>query len=140
MNKLGELIRLKRKEMGLNQKEFGNLFGASQTTVSDWERGIISMMRNWKKLAKALDVSESDFLEMMSEANAESDKGKRLPAPLKILNATAFATAAPGEITAAPTRRLALEMFQSLVVPREGMEVSSSSMGRLWAGFSVPRI
>lgn len=103
MNKLGDLIRLKRKELGLNQKEFGNLFSASQTTVSDWERGNISMMRNWKKLANALDVSESAFLEMMSEANAESDKGQRLPAPLKLLQASASANPSAGTITASPT-------------------------------------
>ena len=106
MNKLGDLIRLKRKEMGLNQGQFGNLFGASQTTVSDWERGNISMMRNWKKLANALDVSESDFLEMMKEANEESDKGQRLPSHLKILSAPAFANPAPEAITAAPTPAL----------------------------------
>lgn len=105
MNKLGDLIRLKRKEMGLNQGKFGNLFGASQTTVSDWERGNISMMRNWKKLANALGVSESEFLEMMSEANAESDKGKRLPAALKA-TATAIAPFPSSDIVAAPTPAL----------------------------------
>jgi len=103
MNKLGELIRLKRKEMGLNQGQFGNLFGASQTTVSDWERGNISMMRNWKKLANALDVSESDFLEMMKEATEEADKVQRLPAALKILTTPAFANPPPDSIAAAPT-------------------------------------
>lgn len=88
--------------MGLNQKEFGNLFGASQTTVSDWERGIISMMRNWKKLARALDVSDGDFIDMMKEANEEADKGQRLPAALK---ATSNAVGLMGgtEIVASPT-------------------------------------
>ena len=102
MNKLGDLIRLKRKEMGLNQKEFGNLFGASQTTVSDWERGNISMMRNWKKLARALDVSDGDFIDMMKDANEESDKGQRLPAALK---ATSNAVGLMGgtEIVASPS-------------------------------------
>ena len=106
MNKLGDLIRLKRKEMGLNQGQFGNLFGASQTTVSDWERGNISMMRNWKKLASALDVSESDFLEMMKEATEEADKVKRLPAALKILSAPAIAAPPSGSVVAAPSPQL----------------------------------
>lgn len=105
MNKLGELIRAKRKEMGLTQGQFGNLFGASQTTVSDWERGNISMMRNWKKLANSLGVSESDFLEMMKDATEEAEKGQRLPAALKAIS-TAVAPMSRAQIMASPSPQL----------------------------------
>jgi transcriptional regulator with XRE-family HTH domain len=36
MNRIAEL----RKKSGMNQKEFGDLFNAAQTTVSNWELGI----------------------------------------------------------------------------------------------------
>ncbi|POO54347.1 hypothetical protein CPJ18_02295 [Agrobacterium rosae] len=100
MEKLSDIIRIKRKEMGLTQKAFGNLFGVQQTTISDWEKGKISMMRNWQKLAKELGLSESDFLDLMAEATAESEKQERMiPALRQAMGPMGTATA---KIFAAP--------------------------------------
>lgn len=38
----GEYIRKKRRLLGLNQKDFGNMFGVYKETISKWELGVTS--------------------------------------------------------------------------------------------------
>ena len=38
----GEVVRKKRRLMGLNQLDFGNKYGIDQGTVCRWERGVTS--------------------------------------------------------------------------------------------------
>jgi phage repressor protein C with HTH and peptisase S24 domain len=99
MAKLSDIIRSKRTDMGLTQKAFGNLFGAQQTTVSDWEKGKISMMRNWQKLAGSLGLRESEFLDLMAEATTESEKTERMIPALRQATSPVINS---GSIIAAP--------------------------------------
>lgn len=55
-----------RKRLGLNQMEFGNLFGVHPMTVSKWERGALSpnnyqlaLMQDFAKAAKSKEVQET---------------------------------------------------------------------------------
>lgn len=54
---LGELLRARRVELGLEQAELAKLVGVSQQTVSRWERGEALPRRGRiELLANALDV------------------------------------------------------------------------------------
>ena len=57
--KANEVIRLRRKELGLTMREVANKVGVSEATVSRWESGDIRNMRRDKiaALARALDVA-----------------------------------------------------------------------------------
>lgn len=55
-----------RKRLGLNQMEFGNLFGVHPMTVSKWERGTlfpnhyqIALMNEFLKAAKSKEVRDT---------------------------------------------------------------------------------
>lgn len=59
MNEIGDLIRSRRKELGLTLEEVGNAVGVSKSTVKKWEDGYISNMRRDKiqSLAKILQIN-----------------------------------------------------------------------------------
>lgn len=40
MNTIGNIIRYKRRQLGLTQKQFAKKIGASATSVSTWETGL----------------------------------------------------------------------------------------------------
>lgn len=55
-----------RTSIGLNQIEFGNLFGVHPMTVSKWERGVlepnnyqVALMREFQKAAKDKKIRET---------------------------------------------------------------------------------
>lgn len=55
-----------RKDLNLNQTQFGNLFGVHSMTVSKWERGIlipsdyqIALMQEFKVSAKESEVAKT---------------------------------------------------------------------------------
>ena len=55
-----------RKRLGLNQMEFGNLFGVHPMTVSKWERGTLSpnhyqlaLMQDFEQSAKSKEVRDT---------------------------------------------------------------------------------
>ncbi|MEW8051105.1 MAG: helix-turn-helix domain-containing protein [Candidatus Thiodiazotropha sp.] len=55
-----------RKRLGLNQTEFGNLFGVHPMTISKWERGTLSpnhyqhaLMSEFEEAAKSKQVRET---------------------------------------------------------------------------------
>jgi transcriptional regulator with XRE-family HTH domain len=52
---LGELIRHRRKELGLTQDQLAERVGRSQVAVSEWERNVVRPS-DFKRLAEALDV------------------------------------------------------------------------------------
>lgn len=83
MVKLSEAVRAKRKELGLSQTEFGELVGQRQTTISDWEKGNIAHIRNWKKLSTILGISEREMLGMIAAAGIAADKTERMPAEVR---------------------------------------------------------
>lgn len=45
MSEVGNLIRTRRKELGLTLEDVGNAVGVSKSTVKKWEDGYISNMR-----------------------------------------------------------------------------------------------
>lgn len=59
-----KLIKQRRKELGLNQKEIAAFVGVSEATVSRWESGEITDTKRERigKLAKILQVSPSDLI------------------------------------------------------------------------------
>lgn len=101
MKKLNELILEKRRELGLNQKNFGLLIGQGQTTISDWENGEISMPRNIEKLSQVLGVSEQELTAMMATAGIASHKTKRLPPAIRA-SLDKMSASAPIEVRSAP--------------------------------------
>ena len=58
------LIKQRRKELGLNQKEIAAFVGVSEATVSRWESGEITDTKRERigKLAKILQVSPSELI------------------------------------------------------------------------------
>lgn len=64
MEKIGELISERRKELGLTLEEIGNIVGVGKSTVKKWESGLISNMRRDKisLLAKALQISPTKLI------------------------------------------------------------------------------
>lgn len=64
----GTRIRNRRKELGLSQDQLGEKVGVAQTTVSGWERGIIKTMRDWQRVADALEFDREEFLQHLTEA------------------------------------------------------------------------
>ena len=59
MSEVGNLIRTRRKELGLTLEEVGNAVGVSKSTVKKWEDGYISNMRRDKiqSLARVLQIN-----------------------------------------------------------------------------------
>ena len=77
--KANDVIKLRRKELGLTMREVANAVGVSEATVSRWESGDIRNMRRDKiaALARALDVSPAVLMDW-EEYDAELAERKRL--------------------------------------------------------------
>lgn len=77
--KANEVIKLRRKELGLTMREVANMVGVSEATVSRWESGDIRNMRRDKiaALARALDVSPAVLMDW-EEYDAELAERKKL--------------------------------------------------------------
>lgn len=56
---IGEIIRIRRAELGLTLEDIGNAVGVSKSTVKKWENGFIENMRRDKiaSLASVLEIS-----------------------------------------------------------------------------------
>ena len=56
--KANDVIKLRRQELGLTQKEVANLVGVTEATVSRWESGDIKNMKRDKiaTLSRVLDI------------------------------------------------------------------------------------
>jgi transcriptional regulator with XRE-family HTH domain len=61
---IGDLISIRRKELGLTLEEVGRAVGVSKSTVKKWESGFIVNMRRDKipLIAKALQISPSTLI------------------------------------------------------------------------------
>ena len=70
----GNIIRNRRKELGLTMKELAKMTGVSEGTVSRWESGQIKEMKKDKiiLLSRALNISPIDII-------SEDDMGIALP-------------------------------------------------------------
>ena len=60
---IGEIIRVKRKELGLSQEDLSAKIGCSKNTISNWERGVTRPDDvNCMALAEVLQCSENELI------------------------------------------------------------------------------
>jgi phage repressor protein C with HTH and peptisase S24 domain/DNA-binding XRE family transcriptional regulator len=88
METLSEIIRNKRKGLGMTQDRLAERVGQSQKTISDWEKGKVTQIRNWETVADVLEIPRDTFLSLMTEAVTLNPTMQRVtPAVREILNA-----------------------------------------------------
>ena len=77
--KATDVIKMRRKELGLTMKEVANAVGVSEGTVSRWESGDIKNMRRDKiaALAHVLDVPPAVLMDW-EEYDVERNRRKKL--------------------------------------------------------------
>ena len=87
---LGEFIKTYRDEHNLSLRSFASMVGMSTQQISNIEKGIgndgkpmTSTMKTYKKIAEAIGMTESDFLNMLSDdvrvnPSAEEELAKEL--------------------------------------------------------------
>ena len=78
---IGKLIKARRMEKGLSQKQLAELIQVSLATVSKWETGVnLPDILILDKIAKGLDIPLAELLDTgASAANGESASGNREP-------------------------------------------------------------
>ena len=70
---LKDVIRLHRERMNLSMAGLGRLIGASRSTVSHWEKGILRPgLSKVMKLAEIFGVTETELLHPKAEENEDS--------------------------------------------------------------------
>lgn len=77
--KANEVIKMRRLDLGLTQKEIADRCGVTEATVSRWESGDIKSMRrgNIAALARVLDVPPSVLMDW-EEFDAEMMERKKI--------------------------------------------------------------
>ena len=77
--KANDVMRVRRLELGLTQKEVADRCGVTEATVSRWESGDIKNMRRDKiaMLARALDISPAVLMDW-EEYDMERMERKKL--------------------------------------------------------------
>ena len=62
--KIADIIKMRRKELGMTLEEVGQIVGVDKTTVRRWEAGGIANMRRDRiaKLAEALQIEPTDLI------------------------------------------------------------------------------
>ncbi len=65
---IGEMIRRKRKDLGLNQHDLGETFGVNQSSVAKWERGTKPAPAQLPALAKFLRVPLQELLSIYHDS------------------------------------------------------------------------
>jgi transcriptional regulator with XRE-family HTH domain len=68
---IGERIRLARERKGWTQLNFAIEAGVSPSSVQRWEAGKLPRVRRLMELAELLDVEVSEFIEPVSDRDAE---------------------------------------------------------------------
>lgn len=78
---IGNLIKTRRKEKGLSQKQLAKLLLVSDTTISKWETGVnLPDVLILKRIAEVLNIPLTEFLEVDDKASvddAASTSGNR---------------------------------------------------------------
>ena len=85
--KANEVIKLRRKELGLTMKDVASAVGVAEATVSRWESGDIRNMRRDKiaALSRVLDVPPAVLMDW-EEYDAEVAERKKLAKELTDLS------------------------------------------------------
>lgn len=82
---LGALIRQRRKAQKMSQVDLGEKVGVNQNTVSQWENGDVSSIRNWESVADVLGIDRLLFARLMAASAVKSGKTERLSSAVKPL-------------------------------------------------------
>lgn len=72
---LGEVIRRRRRRLGLNQTQVGVVFGVDQSTVARWERGDRISPERLEKVAQWLELPMELVMRLNFLADRERDAG-----------------------------------------------------------------
>ena len=83
METLSEIIRNRRLSLRMTQEKLGEAVGQSQKTVSDWEKGNVTQIRSWEKVADVLGIDRDVFLALMTEAVALNPTTQRVSAAVR---------------------------------------------------------
>jgi len=83
MEKLSDIIKKARKDMGLSQAQLAKLYGSGQTTISEWESGKVTQIRDWERLAAILHIPRHVFLKTMTDSTMVIDGVQRLSAVIR---------------------------------------------------------
>ena len=76
---IGERLARLRKERGITQIEMAELLGASQSNISDYERGVLRIHGELlAKLAGVLKVSADEILGLEKSAPSRAPRDRRL--------------------------------------------------------------
>lgn len=76
---IGTRIRKFREDRGLNQKEFGDMIGVSNSRVSNWEQGINRPDADiLADICVALNVSPSELLDVRLSSDELNDKERKI--------------------------------------------------------------
>jgi transcriptional regulator with XRE-family HTH domain len=79
MYKIGGRIKMFREERGFSQKEFAEAIGQSNTTVSNWERGLtrpdVDML---VKICEVLAVAADDILDIQITSGNITEHEKKV--------------------------------------------------------------
>ncbi len=69
---IGNLIKTRRKEKGLSQKQLAELLLVSDTTISKWETGVnLPDVLILKRIAEVLNIPLTEFLEVDDKASVD---------------------------------------------------------------------
>lgn len=68
------IIKQKRKELGLSKKELAILLGTNESLITKWENGLVDDMKRDKilSLSKALNIQPNDILEITVDSFEET--------------------------------------------------------------------
>lgn len=76
---IGTRIRKFREDRGLNQKEFGDMIGVSNSRISNWEQGINRPDADiLADICVALNVSPSELLDVRLSSDELNDKERKI--------------------------------------------------------------
>lgn len=71
-----EVIRQRRKELGLTLEQVGEAMGVGKSTVRKWETGIVANMRR-DKIAKLAEVLQLEPIELIAPDETEAEAQQR---------------------------------------------------------------
>lgn len=79
MYEIGRRIKSARESRGYSQKEFAQLIGAKNTTVSNWEKGLTRPDADTlASICRALDVSADELLDIVIEHMAVTPQEREI--------------------------------------------------------------
>ncbi len=67
----GEVIRHRRKELGLTLEQIGDAMGVNKSTIHKWENGIVENMRR-DKIGMLADILQIEPIMLISPDEAEA--------------------------------------------------------------------